>query len=194
MGEIDRKPGVISSAACAATRSSCQHPPRVCGWRRLTGVLSVRGCEWVACDRGRGVLPPLPANSVPPGYAEWGGSSSPPCLPSKVLHPVVAADVGVSHVPWCLCWAWVGWGHSCCSPCSLGASGCLVLVSSHLFSTHWEWERRIWGLFISLDLGERPGRAWRRAIGTVGVGERTGQSVPSVGDMLTPVETPRLIL
>lgn len=55
-------------------------------------------------------------------------------------------------------------------------------------------ERRILGLFISLDLGERPGRAWRRAIGTVGVGERTGQSVPSVGDMLTPVETPQLIL
>lgn len=62
VGEIDRKPGIISSAACAATRSSCQHPPRVCGWRRLMGVLSVWGCEWVVCDHGRGVLPPLPAN------------------------------------------------------------------------------------------------------------------------------------
>jgi len=81
VGEIDRKPGVISSAACAATRSSCQHPPRVRGWRRLTAVLSARGWEWVVCDRGRGVLPPLPASSAPPACAEQGGSSSPPPPP-----------------------------------------------------------------------------------------------------------------
>lgn len=35
---------------------------------------------------------------------------------------------------------WVGWGCSCCHPCGLGASGCLVLVSSHLFSRHWGGE------------------------------------------------------
>lgn len=70
------------------------------------GVLSVRGCEWVACDRSRGVLPPLPANSAPLGCAEQGRSSSPPRLPSgDALHPAVAAPDGVSHVPWCFCWA-----------------------------------------------------------------------------------------
>lgn len=69
-------------------------------------MLSVRGCEWVVCDHGRGVLPPLPMNSAPPGCAERGGSSSPSRLLSgEVLHPLVTADVGVSHVPRCLCQA-----------------------------------------------------------------------------------------
>lgn len=158
VGEIDRKPGVISSAACAATHSSCQHPPRVCGWRRLTGVLSVRGCEWVVCDRGRSVLPPLPANLAPPGYAEQGGSSSHPRLPSgEALHPAVPADVGVSFVPWCLYQALHRVGTLLLPPLQPGSFWVLGVVSSHLFSRHWGGERRIWGLFR--DLGERLGRA-----------------------------------
>lgn len=82
VGEIDRKLGVISSAACAATRSSCQHPPRVCGWRRLMGVLSARGWEWVACDHGGGVLPPLPVNSAPPAVRSRERA---PCSPISTV-------------------------------------------------------------------------------------------------------------
>lgn len=39
------------------------------------GVLSARGWEWVVCDHGRGVLPPLPVNSAPPGM--WSREAAP---------------------------------------------------------------------------------------------------------------------
>lgn len=39
------------------------------------GVLSARGWEWVVCDHGRGVLPPLPVNSAPPGV--WSREAAP---------------------------------------------------------------------------------------------------------------------
>lgn len=162
------------------------------------GVLSVRGCEWVVCDHGRGVLPPLPANSAPPGCAEPGGSSSPPPprRPSgEALHPAVAADIGVSHVPWCLCQALGRVGDTlAASPAAWELLGAWCWFLPSCFPGTGEGGGRILGLFLSLDLGERPGRVWRRAVGMLGVGERTGQSVPPVGEVVTPLKSPRLIL
>lgn len=51
--------------------------PRVRGWRRLTGALSARGREWVARDRGGGVLASTASTRLRRA-CERGGSSSPP--------------------------------------------------------------------------------------------------------------------
>lgn len=39
------------------------------------GVLSARGWEWVVCDHGGGVLPPLPVNSASLGV--WSREGAP---------------------------------------------------------------------------------------------------------------------
>lgn len=68
--------------------------------------------------------------------------------------------------------------------CKLGAPQCSVLLSSHSFCTHRGGERRIWGIFLSLELG----RTWMRAVGVLGVGERMGESVSLAGVVLTALE------
>lgn len=73
------------------------------------GVLSARGWQWEACDRGRGVLPRL-----------LGAARRRQGAPHPPLHPVLPAGVAVSHGPWCLCWA-------------LGRAGTLLLLSPAAF-------------------------------------------------------------
>lgn len=81
----------------------------------------------------------------------------------------------------------VGWGCSCRAPCcKLGAPQCSVLLSSHSFCTNWGGERRIWGVFLSLELG----RTWMRAVGVLGVGERMRESVSPAGVVLPMQEPP----
>lgn len=70
------------------------------------GVLSARGWEWVACDHGRGVLPPLPVNSAPPGV--WSREGA-PCSPiSTVEKCFTLLMLGCPMSPGACVGPWVG--------------------------------------------------------------------------------------
>lgn len=106
------------------------------------------------------------------------------------LHPVLPAAVAVSHGPWCLCWA-------------LGRAATFLLLSPAAF---WVLGAACFPLvFEALGRGgsrascspwtwEKAGENMEVSCGMLGVGERMGQSIPPVRAVLTPLESPQLIL